>query len=379
MEDSQPSVTWLPAHPSEGSYSMQTYWQELVRARAEGDPFRIDCPISTGQWTGRRASRLRRAWDRYVAYPRQVAGSCTGAVAHILDHSSAHLLDRIGPETRTVVTVHDLIPLVDPSGLSPRQVGRFRRVVERLRGADRLVAVSEHTKGELMRLLSIPAERITVVPNGVCHSDASAPGWDGKARLDGLRAGGAQLVIGSVGSTLARKNLEVLARAAEVLSERGVSVSVARVGGPVPEGLRGAFEEAIPPGHFVEFGRLGSGELAEFYRAVDVVVVPSRHEGFGLPVLEAMQFGRPVVASRSTSLPEVGGEAALYFDPDDSGALADHLVSLLDAGERGKWRAAGLERVTGFSWRSHLAALYGIYAELGGLVSPTKAAPGSRT
>ena len=105
-----------------------------------------------------------------------------------------------------------------------------------------------------------------------------------------------------------------------------------------------------------------SVELAAFYRSVDVLVVPSHYEGFGLPVLEAMQYGTPVVFSNTTSLPEVGGYVARYFDPDDAEHLADHIEQLSDPKARKELVEPSIRRAEEFSWRRHLVSLYTVYA-----------------
>ncbi len=344
---------------------MFTYWAELHAAVRSDDPVDIHCPLDLDQWKGQRVGRVHRAFYRYCLYPRRVRRMRLSGVVHILDHSSAHLIDRLSDECRTVVTVHDLIPLVDPGGLSRAQVDRFHRVVKRLSHCDKLIAGSEFTKGEIERILGIDPRRIEVVPYGACHAPSPSTDWKGRNLLDQwkrLHPDG--LVIGSVGSTLPRKNLPLLAKAARILAGRGESVAVARVGDRLSGDLRLQFTQALGTDCFLEYGRLSSSDLAAFYRSVDLVAVPSLFEGFGLPVIEAMYQGTPVAASEATSLPEAGGDAALYFDPRDAGALADCISRLKDASLRERMSRKGTNHASGFSWRKTLEALFRIYTEV---------------
>ncbi len=358
------TVTWLPAHPAEGWFSMFNYWNELAAACRPGDPFQVQCPLSLSRWRRRREGRMVRALNRFVLYPRAVKRLRPAGIVHVLDQSSAYLLDHVAPGCPTVVTVHDLIPLVFRDELSDAQVARYRRVVERIRDVSAVVAVSRYTSGEVERLLGMDPSKIHVVPNGVCHADAADCDWSGARELENWRATRGGLVIGYVGSALPRKNLPVLAESLGLLAERGVQFAFARVGEALPGPLQARFAGAVPTDSRFEFEGLGPGELAAYYGGVDVVVLPSTYEGFGLPVLEAMQFGVPVVCSDATSLPEVGGEAALYFSPDDPAQLAGHLEALQDPDRRAELGDRGKKQAARFSWRKHLEGLFEVYARI---------------
>src|SRR5262249_52737243 len=135
-----------------------------------------------------------------------------------------------------------------------------------------------------------------------------------------------------------------------------------RVGPKLPEELAGRLREVLRPGHFVELGKLSDDELAGAYQAVDVYFFPSLWEGFGLPVLEAMAAGTPVVCSDASSLPEVGGDAALYFDPGAPEEAAYQLIRVLTDGALGEsLRTDGVVRARQFTWERHAEALREIY------------------
>lgn len=346
-------INWIPAHPSYGSISMFRYWKLLAAECRPDDPYRCQpiIPLPVESAFGR-AGKLHRAWQRKIAYPLRVRLGAKNSIAHILDHSWAEMLDFVPRGTRTVVTVHDLIPLRDPGGLSTAEVGRFRDHVLRMKSADAVIAVSEYTRQEVIDLLDIDPERVHVVPNGV-----DAPPMPSK-----LRAPGTELRIGSVGSILPRKNLAVFPPALRAYRTKAARPPhLIRAGMSIDHALRSEMHAALGTDGFEELGRVSDAELEEFYASLDVLVIPSHYEGFGLPVLEAMVRGVPVIAARSSSLPEVGGDAALYFDPNDPEELAERLNEVADPVVAAKLSEVGLARAAGYSWRATLEGFYRIY------------------
>ncbi|HEY8962052.1 MAG TPA: glycosyltransferase [Luteolibacter sp.] len=359
-------VTWIPAHVGYGVISMLRYWQAMERSWEADDPFRIHSLFDRDFHS--ESLRARGKWERMVVrkilYPWRVRTRCEGRIAHVLDHSWADMLAYVPSGVRTVVTVHDLIPLRFAGGLSAGQVTRFRAVVEQVRRADRVVCISEYTKREVIELLDIPEKKIRVVPNGV---EAFPEDEEAAVRMRS-RMGGepGSLLLGCIGNTLERKNLKVLAPALALVKARGMHVTLVRAGAPLPAPLREEIRAAVGAKHLVELGVLRDDELGPFYRAVDGVVVPSTYEGFGLPLLEAMAAGTPVLSSSATSLPEVGGGAALYFDPASPEELAERLREWSDPVKRVELSRKGLERAAAFSWRKTLEGMYAVYAELAG-------------
>jgi glycosyltransferase involved in cell wall biosynthesis len=222
-----------------------------------------------------------------------------------------------------VVTIHDLSFERDASAMSPADRLVFKRVVPRAaRKAQQVIAVSERTKRDLVDLYGIPPEKITVTPHGV--DPAFGPGEV---------AGGGYLLY--VGAVQARKDPLAAARAAReiglplVVAGPERDPSLARQLSELGAELRGYVEKA---------------ELANLYRGAAALVLPSRYEGFGLPVLEAMACGTPVVASDDPARREVAGDAAVYANGDLAEAIRTALA------ERDRLVAAGLERAQAFSW-----------------------------
>jgi glycosyltransferase involved in cell wall biosynthesis len=236
-------------------------------------------------------------------------------------------------KTPVVVTVHDLAVFRYPEAFRPWTRTYSRALVPRVvRAAARVIAVSEFTKREVVELLGIPAERIVVVPNAV----------DAVFGPDGEAADGDYVL--AVGTLEPRKNLPRLAQATERL---GVELRVV--------GARGWGRVELP-GSVRWLGELPDDELAALYRGARCLAYPSLYEGFGIPVLEAMACGCPVVTSAGGACEEVAGGAAVLVDPLDVESIADGI-------ERAGDGSAGLERASRFSWHASAAATAAVYRE----------------
>ena len=236
----------------------------------------------------------------------------------------------------TVVTVHDLAILRAPEAF-PRWHRLYGRAgLERvLRAADAVVAVSEFTRSEVIELAGVPAERIRVVPNGV----------DPVFTQDGPRGEGDYAL--AVATLEPRKNL---GRAVDAAREAGVELRVVGArgwGGVDVEGW---------------IGEVPDSELAALYRGARCVLYPSLYEGFGLPVLEAMACGVPVVTSRATAMEEVAGGAAVLVDPLDVAAIAAGIAEAV--ARRDELVPVGLARAREFTWGRAADAVVELWREL---------------
>jgi glycosyltransferase involved in cell wall biosynthesis len=235
-----------------------------------------------------------------------------------------------------VVTVHDLAVLRAPDAFP-----RWHRLYGRgglgrvLRGADAIVAVSEFTRGEVTELAGVPAARVRVVPNGV----------DAVFTPEGDRADGDYVL--AVATLEPRKNL---GRAVAAAREAGVELRVV--------GARGW--GGVDVAGWV--GEVPDAELAALYRGARCVVYPSLYEGFGLPVLEAMACGTPVVTSRATAMEEVAGGAAVLVDPLDVSAMAAGIEEA--AARHDELVAAGLLRAREFTWKRAADSVVALWREL---------------
>jgi glycosyltransferase involved in cell wall biosynthesis len=241
----------------------------------------------------------------------------------------------LGLRGPSVVTIHDLHFERDPSVMGLIDRVTFKAVVPRaVRKADRVLAVSERTKRDIVELYGVPPEKVTVTPHGV--DPAFAPG-------DGSNDG----YLLFVGAVQARKDPLAALEAADAA---GVPLIV--VG---PEKEPELARELRARGADVR-GWVEKPVLAELYRRAGALILPSRFEGFGVPVLEAMASGTPVVLSDDEALREVAGEAGVY------GELADAVRRAF--AERERYARAGLERARKFTWEESARRTADVYRQV---------------
>jgi glycosyltransferase involved in cell wall biosynthesis len=255
--------------------------------------------------------------------------------------------------------IHDAAVFDHPEAYRPAFVHWYRFLFRWLarRRAVQLVTVSAFSQQRLAAALGVDASRIAVVPNGGDHLDAVLPDAACLQRL-GLERGRFLLAVGSANPT---KNLPRLVRA-YARSGLAPGVKLVLVGG-TRRHVFAATDEGEAQG-VLHAGVLGDAQLKALYGAALGLVVPSLYEGFGLPPLEAMACGCPVAAAEAASLPEVCGDAALYFDPRSEDAIAGALCRLqADAPLRERLRAAGCERAAAFTWRASAARLLQLVGE----------------
>ncbi|MCW3000257.1 MAG: glycosyltransferase family 4 protein [Solirubrobacterales bacterium] len=245
---------------------------------------------------------------------------------------------------RTAVVVHDAAALHHPEWYSPLYARWQRLVLPRIvAGAERLITVSAFSRDELVAHAGADPATVVVVPGGVDHT-RMYPGADAEAARAAHGLGDRPYVL-TVASRTARKNLEALDIAARRLAVVGVNLFAA--GGDRPQ-LNGG--DGLPPG-VRSLGHVDDRLLGGLYAGAAAFVLPSRHEGFGLPCLEAMACGTPVVTTTAGALPQTCGDAALYADPDDAVGLAAQLGRLVeDPALHADLRARGLQHAAQFSW-----------------------------
>ncbi len=234
---------------------------------------------------------------------------------------------------RNVVFVHDLAPLREPAWFG-RAYGAWHRIgLRRIAASAQLLLVpSEFVSRELQELLGVEPDRICVVPPAAA-SHFSPEAGPRPTALD------APYVL-ALGTPSARKNLELLDRVAPGLREAGLEVVVAGAG-------RSYLQESAAGAR--QLGYVDERDLPALYAHAEVLAMPSLYEGFGLPCIEAMACGTPVVAADRAALPEACGGAALLVDPDDADAFAAALIRAAGP-ERERLVDAGRARAAGLSW-----------------------------
>lgn len=265
----------------------------------------------------------------------------------------------------TVLTVHDLAFLRTPECAFPALRSYLEQVVPRsIRRATRIVAVSESTRRDCIGLLDTPPEKVTTILEGVGEA-FRAPLDPAKDRALIRNAGITDSYILTAGTLEPRKNHVRLLEAYAHLRAQGVDLQLVVAGRPgwMYEPIHEAVLRLKLAGA-VTFLQPDDVLLAALYGQADVFVFPSLYEGFGIPPLEAMACGAPVVCSNSSSLPEVVADAAVLFDPLDVDAIAAGITRLLeDRALARRLRARGLERAATFTWARAAQQTRDLYRE----------------
>jgi glycosyltransferase involved in cell wall biosynthesis len=303
--------------------------------------------------------RVRIPWEQFVAplLLRQIGAD--------LFHGTLNVIPLACP-VPGVVTVHDLAFIRFPHTF--RSYNRtYLDMATRMsvKRAARICAVSEHTKREVVGLLGVPPERVVVTPNAA-RQHFHPPDPAALAAFRQRHSLPEQFVL-YVGTLEPRKNLVTLLEAyAEVAHSSAAPLIVGGGRGWLFEPIFARLEalglrERV---HFI--GYIDEEELPLWYAAATLFVFPSFYEGFGMPPLEAMACGTPVVTSNTTSLPEVVGDAGLMVSPSSADELAAAIVRLLDDADlRADLRERGLRRARAFSWHTSAARTLDAYTQAG--------------
>lgn len=350
----------------------EVYARELVRALGTAHP-----DVSFTVFCGREAGDALRAagWPANVsvtelslpsaAKPVRVAGELALLPRRArragvqLVHSLGTTSPAHGPFAR-VVTVHDLIYARFPDTFPLASRLGLRAVVPAgARRAHRVITGSESARREVVDGLGVPAARVDVVPHGLGRPPAADPTPAEELRARWELAPGP--VVLTVSAALAHKNLERLLAAFAKLPGAPVLV-VAGHAGRESERLAGVAAGLGVADRIRFTGWIADADLEGAYRLATCFAYPSLHEGFGIPILEAMRRGVPVACSDATSLPEVAGDAAVLFDPEDVDAIVAALRSVLDDPKRRADLAArGPARAAGFTWERSAELTWATY------------------
>ncbi len=298
----------------------------------------------------------------------------TRGIIHLSAQTQATLLGIRRKVRPTVVTVHDLITLAlrdDPELVLPMKP--YDKAAEALGGwglkrADALLTVSEWTRQDVIKYLQVPPEKVHVGHNGIDH-DTFRPlvvEPEFYAR-HGLQEGTPYVLY--VGSEAPRKNLRRLVPAFARVVARVPEARLLKVGANPRRNLRDELHALIEregiTGKVIFVEQTEDCDLARFYALARVFAFPSLYEGFGLPPLEAMACGTPVAASNRSCMPEILGDAALYFDPYDIDEMAVTIVRLLEDSQLHlAARARGLRQAALYSWDRTAANALSVYCRV---------------
>jgi glycosyltransferase involved in cell wall biosynthesis len=341
-----------------GRYAIEL--EEALRAAAGVEVV----PLGAGQGAGgggtaARALRGLRREGWY--YPRGLEREARAAGVDLV-HCPGGFLGTVRDRPQ-VVTIHDVMPLSHPEWF-PRMMVENQRLLLRRRAAhaDLVITGSEHSRGEIARFLRVRDERIRVLPYGVHARFRPTPRDDAWLRE---RFGIAGRYLLCVGTLEPRKNLVGALRAFRAVAAGRDDVALVVAGGSGWRNEGYEQELALDPERVVSTGYVSDEELVRLYGSAAAFLFPSLGEGFGLPVLEAMACGAPVVASDRPSVPEVVGQAGLTADPLDAEAMAAQVERVLaDEAFTRDLRERGIEHAARFSWSANAAATLRAYSEL---------------
>ncbi len=324
-----------------------------------------------------RSSKARfnadRLLNRFIDYPRRLKRIRDEFdVLHIVDHSYAHLASHAGARP-AIVTCHDLDafrPIIAPSGTVRARLLEIMaaRQLRGLQGAALVACDSDATRNELLRHRLVGPDRVVTIPNGVTpvfraqpdpQADHEAESMLGPRRADTLE-------ILHVGSTVARKRIDVLLRVFAGIRESCQAARLVRVSGPFTIDQAKLARELEIDGATAVLPFVEPAVLAAIYRRAALVLITSEHEGFGLPLIEAMACGVPVIASDLAALREVGGAAAEFLAVGDAPAWIAAALRLIDerANDPARFRARcsdGIGHAAKYSWSDYARRYVELY------------------
>ena len=338
---------------------LETYARELTAALLEEKPgLRVTAFINreaSSEQTWRELvstitvpvyGRRREAWVRgeQLLLPRLAQRSGVDVL-----HSLASTAPGWGSFAR-VATIHDVIYRIYPEAHGWRSLALRALIPLAARRSDRIIAPSNTTRGDLVRLLKLPEEKIDVIPNGIGLPPAAR--WVSEEDLRRRYGFGSRPLVLTVSLKRPNKNLLGLLDALSLIpAERRPLLVLAGHATQYEQELRAHAADLEISGDTRFLNWVASDELEGLYRASTVFVFPSLYEGFGLPVLEAMTRGVPVACSDRGALGEIADDAALLFDPAEPRAIAEALEKLLvDEGERKRLISLGYANAARFSW-----------------------------
>lgn len=257
----------------------------------------------------------------------------------------------------TVLTLHDVLPISTPGNSTKLDTFVYQKWLPYMsRRVSAIITPSESSKRDVVAYLGVPENRVQAIPSGVSTAyKLLQPGAIAPVKAKYALPENYILFVGSLEK---RKNLVRLLQASQRLWSAGLRIPLVLVG-PIPLNPEIGVDLALPSadpaggaGALVKvLGYVPEAELPALYAGATVLVLPSLYEGFGLPIVEAMACGTPVVCSNTSAMPEVGGQAAVYVDPHDCQAMAAAIAGICtDAERRLQMVTRGLDRARTFTW-----------------------------
>ena len=337
--------------------------------------------------TGRLAANVDRGLNRLLDYPAHVGRARDGFdIFHVIDHSYAQLVHRL-PAERTIVTCHDLDTFrsILPFGEGDAEARSlaFRAMTRHiLAGLQRAAVVTCDTQAVREQLLAaglVSADRVRVVPVGVSRVFGPQPDAEADRRaasvLPAAEPGTIELL--HVGSVAERKRIDVLLASCAEVRRKVPGLRLVRVGDPLTAAQTRTMRSLHLDSTVISIPPVDDETLAALYRRATLLLMPSEREGFGLPVVEALACGTPVIASDLPVLREVGGGSVDYCPVGDLGAWSRAIVALLDEQVHAPdhWatrRTQGISWARRYSWSHFADHVVSIYLDLVGLATVSR-------
>lgn len=343
------------------------YFVELASLLSRYDDVRVKivAPLFRSQFLSEQRSHISTIGMDLSAFPKLPPVTLRSINALLFEryaaiaaadivHETYYAPARTAPKSAKIVTtIHDTIPELFPQFFPGSKQHRAEKE-QVLRRADRIICVSESTRDDLLKLYEVDPSRVSVVLLGSSLEPAK----------------GAPMNIGApyflhVGSRYPYKNFDSLIQALGATNLHRTHKLVSFTAMPLCAREISAMARAgVPQSSVVRVGGDDS-VLARYYAGAEALAFPSFYEGFGIPLLEAMRCGCPIITSNTSSLPEVAGDAAIYFDPTDVKAISDAMIRIASSKEtRDSLIARGQARAQSFTWERCAAQTYAVYSDL---------------
>jgi len=333
-----------------GIYTTQAGTSRYIRGLIKGfsriktpDLEFIELAWPVENFSFRQPQRALRTFYREFIWAKLIGPRLISRRNADLFHSTANVLVIPPPKVKHVATLHDLAVLRNPERFRPWHRWSARKYLQRLHKADRVICISQFTANEAVSLLNLSRTKIDIVYNGCeFRADEGAPA----EHPPECKVPDEFFLF--VGSLEPGKNLSLLSQAYQLAESSGIVLPPLVLVGTRWVGLK---QEGAPPRNWYYLGRQSDSVLIYLYRRAKALLFPSRYEGFGLPVVEAMVTGCPVICSPVSSLPEVGGNGAYFVDLNVTAYL--NAMQRLDQDDklREELIHRGVEQAEKFSWK----------------------------
>jgi glycosyltransferase involved in cell wall biosynthesis len=346
-------VVLFRAFPDSFRKSMQIYADQLlnrIRPLLQSEEQLEDCLPAKIHLNGN-----SRYWDQYVRY-QWLSRTAQGDVNHVIDHGYGHLLHSLCKE-KSIVTFHDsVVNKLDEISWRTRLSVRYSFLA--LRKAARIITDSKLSRNDFLNLVHFPDEKVQVIYPGV---DAAFRVLPDRAELR-ERYNLPHSFILHVGNNLPYMNVDCVLLTLEHLVKKGLDISLIRVGDFLTKKQEAFVNQANLSTRVIQLGTIQLEKLVVIYNCAALLVYVPLYAGFGLPPLEAMACGTPVICSNRGSLPEITGDAGFMIDPENHLLVAEAAIRLLaDRELQEMYRARGFKQARLYSWDKTAAEVLSVY------------------